>query len=163
SDNPHKIFKGCILDNNGIPTTPNWYRLGISESRHYTELANIADYNHHYRRFWEIEGTFTGLRWAANNEQETYHPLSLHKNYRFADLPGENRQFMIASPLDQDLITGEIKATFSEVVKAGTEYAEQPESFNRFRSRIIAGINNKNWTGDTTAPYAYAWPDDDVL
>lgn len=115
SDTIIRVLQGCLLNPDGTATTPNWYRQGITESRHFKELVNLTRYNLGYRRFYRIEGTFTGLLYSPVNDSLAYEPIGFHKNYLFADL-STPRQFILVAPLQMNLATGDIKATFEEVL-----------------------------------------------
>lgn len=116
SDNRHKIFKGCLLDNSGVPLSSNFNRDGISEQRSYKELTNIAEFNQLYRRFWSVEGSFRGTKYASASEPTNKQPISFHKQYRFVDLP-EDRRFMLGHPLQINLSSGQNRSVFWEVNK----------------------------------------------
>jgi hypothetical protein len=100
SDNPHKVFKGCLLNSAGIPLTPQFYRMGITESKAYKAIGNYSRFNFEHRRMDMIEGSFTSLMYAPDNNQEFYYPVSLHKQYRFADLVGDDTRFILCAPLE---------------------------------------------------------------
>lgn len=119
SDSVTRVLQGCMLNADGVTaTTPTWYREGVPESRHFKELVNIGRYNLGYRRFWRIEGSFTGLSYSTIDNPLIQLPLSYHKTYRFTDLT-EPRDFILVAPLRMDLCTGAIKAVFEEVYKPG--------------------------------------------
>ena len=115
SDNIHKVFKGCLLDSAGIPFTPDWRRLGIDEHKSYKKLCNYALFNFEHRRMDMIEGSFSELMYAPANNQEFYYPISLHKQYRFVDIPGKDKRFLLCSPLEMDLVKGWLTARFWEI------------------------------------------------
>lgn len=174
SDNPHKVFKGCILDTNGLPTTTAWFRHGLTETRHYKELVNIAEYNLLYRRFRTLDGTWRGLTYVPANNVTQHLPISFHKTYRQVNFANENKQFVLLCPLEMDLITGRSRCVFQEVLSASTTYTEQTESFNQFRGRIVNAINQttaEQWDSEGNAPsiqtgfppVAYVYPDESWL
>jgi hypothetical protein len=114
ADNPHKVFKGCLLDSGGRPFSADFHRYGVNESKRYTQLTNSNKFNLEQRRYWMIEGSFTGLTCAPQNNQTAITPLGLHYRYRFVDL-AEVRIFMMGAPLEMDLITGNCTMRFYEV------------------------------------------------
>lgn len=115
SDVPIRVLQGCMLNADGVTaTTPTWKRLGVTESRHYKEIVNIARYNLGWRRFWRIQGTFKGTLFQAINDPLNLEPISFHKNYRFADIT-QPRDFILTCPLTIDLCKGHISASFEEV------------------------------------------------
>lgn len=171
SDTPHKILKGCILDTDENPTNPQWFRFGLTESRHYKELINIGEYNLLYRRFLTIDGTFRGLTYVPDNIPINHAPIGFHKNYRFSNFPGENRQFVLLCPFEMDLKTGQTRSLYQEVLSASTTYTEIPEPFTVFRGRIVNTLNDvtaAQWDSEGNAPteqtgfppIAYVYPDD---
>lgn len=118
SDTITRVLKGCMFNADGVSaTTPTWYRYGLTESRHFKELVNISRYNLGYRRFWRVEGTYTGLLYSTIAEPLIQKPISYHKTYRYTDLDGLSavRDFILTPPLRLDLCTGEIKTVFEEV------------------------------------------------
>lgn len=115
SDNPHKVFKGCLLNSSGIPLSPSFYRMGVTESKAYKAIGNYARFNFEHRRMSMIEGSFTSLMYAPQNNQEFYYPVSLHKQYRFVDLAGQDKRFLLCSPVEMDLVKGYLTARFWEI------------------------------------------------
>jgi hypothetical protein len=103
-----------LLDFAGRPFTPDFHRYGVDESKRYTQLTNFNKFNLEQRRYWMIEGSFTGITCAPQNNQEAITPLGLHYRYRFVDVP-EIRIFMMGAPLEMDLITGNCTMRFYEV------------------------------------------------
>lgn len=121
SDTIIRVAQGCMLNADGLTaTTPTWYRQGETESRHFKELVNLGRYNLGYRRFWSVEGSFTGLLYSPVDDQLAFQPLAYHKNYQFADLP-QVRQFILAPQLTMNLCTGNVKAIFEEVYNPALE------------------------------------------
>lgn len=115
SDTVVRVLQGCMFNADGVTATnPTWYRYGLAESRHFKELVNIGRYNLGYRRFWRIEGSFTGLQYSTIANPLIQNPLSYHKNYRFTDLT-DPRDFILVPPLRMDVCTGVISAVFEEV------------------------------------------------
>lgn len=132
SDTITRVLQGCMFNLDGVTATaPTWYRYGevMPGQKHFKELANLGRYNLGYRRFYRIEGTFTGITYALIDDPLTQRTLSYHKNYRFTDL-AEPRDFILVPPLRMDLCTGEIKAVFEEVYKTeadGTQTGDTQE------------------------------------
>lgn len=114
SDNDHKSLKGTLLDANGFPFSRDWHRDGISESRHFIELINRAVFNQECRRFLRLTGSFSGMRFAPENDPTNFQPLSFFKVYRFVDRAYDTRCILVAA-LSMDLITGKITANYYEV------------------------------------------------
>lgn len=155
SDNIHKVFKGCLLGSNGIPLNPDWYRNGVTESRHYKELTNIAEFNHYYRRYWGIEGSFNGTKYSPFNDPTNFAPLSLHKTYKETDIATEDRYFMLLTPIEQDLIAGHFRATFAEVNMVPLGATPVAETLASFITRVIVAINSTTeleWDSASGAP-----------
>lgn len=155
SDNDHKVFKGCLLDANGDPFTRDWYRMGLSESRHYNELTNISWFNHSYRRFEFIEGAFNSLKCASQNNQENQVPIALHKTYRYVDMAGEDRRFIITPPMDLDLGPGWTTARYHEVILANEQIVTQKESIESLVARLrneIDSTTESEWNSAGQAP-----------
>lgn len=174
SDNPHKVFMGAILDENGVPTEPKWHRHGLNESRHYKELVNIAEYNLMYRRFRTLDGSWRGLTYTPVNDPTKHMPISFHKVYRQLNFPGENRQFILLCPLEMELMSGQTRLVFQEVLSASPTYTEETESFDQFRGRIVNAINGTTaaqWDSAGNAPavqtgfppIAYVYPGSESL
>lgn len=116
SDSPKKAFKGSLLTSAGELTTPTWYRYGLSESRHFKELLNIARFNHSYRRMYAVEGSFNGLNYSPENDPLNKKPIGFHKRYRMTDMI-EPRDFVLVPPLKMDIVKGWITANMVEVRK----------------------------------------------
>jgi hypothetical protein len=85
----------------------------------FKQAINYGRYNQGYRRFYRIEGDFTGL-----NE------LSFHKQYNFVDLTPD-RKFVFIPSLEMDLLTGNFNGTFVEVYKDSND-GTQTGSTNEF-------------------------------
>jgi len=135
SDTITRVLQGCMFKMDGVAATDaSWYRYGITEQRHFKELVNIGRYNLGYRRFWRIEGSFTGLQYSTIDNPLIQNPLSYHKNYRFTDLP-EPRDFILVPPLRMDLCTGVIKAIFEEVYNPALTTNHGAEMY-----RVIQGL-----------------------
>lgn len=130
SDSPQRVFKGALLFNNQL-TDPAWYRHGpvtdpivLDESKHFKELLNIARYNFHYRRMYNLEGDFNGLNWAPENDQLNKQPIGFHWMYREVDMTVP-RDFVLIPPLKMDLIKGWIAANLIEVKRDSSDGAEE--------------------------------------
>lgn len=142
SDNDHKAFKGVLLKSDGTTFTPEWYRLGLTENRHFKEQINIAEYNLLYRRYWNVEGSFKGL--MQNTEDAptlNFFPLSLAQLYKLNDIEPEERFFMLDGPVDEDFINATFTAQFTEVAMVPDGATGTPESLNSFMLRVITAIN----------------------
>jgi hypothetical protein len=121
SDNINKVFKGCLLNSSGIPLTADFYRLGINETKRYLQLTNFYKFQLEQRRYWFIEGSFSGLMFNSNHDPDDHYPLGLHKQYLFADLDTPKR-FILGGPLEMDLIKGWVTARFYEVFVGTTVF-----------------------------------------
>lgn len=156
SDTITRVLQGCMFNNDGLTaTTPTWYRYGLTESRHFKELVNIGRYNLGYRRFWRVEGSYTGLQYSTVADPLVQKPISYHKAYRYTDLDGLStvRDFILTPPLRMDLCTGVIKAVFEEVYKPGT--INIGARLDTVMNGIIALINTTTeaeWDGAGNAP-----------
>lgn len=125
SDTIIRVLQGCMLNADGVTaTTPTWYRQGVTESRHFKELVNIGRYNLGYRRFWHIEGSFSGVNYSPVDDQLNIQPISFHKEYRFTDLT-EPRDFILVPPLRINICTGVIKAQFEEIYKTAADGTQE--------------------------------------
>lgn len=156
ADNPHAVFKGCLLDAEGFPLTPAFYRMGIDEKRRFNALTNLMRFNLEYRRFLHIEGTFAGLMQAANNNQLNPLPIALHTPYRFMDIPGEDRRFALVPPVPLDLIEAEgTNLQFREVFTPPIGTRTETEDTWHFINRFVAEINAETaeqWNAQGAAP-----------
>lgn len=117
SDNPHKIFKGCLLDSNGVPLPPDWHRMGVDEHKQYNELINFNEFNLEHRRMLQIEGPYKGVRFTTVDEPVVTQPIGLHKQYRLTDLDGDVR--FILGPINMDLMAGRTQGLWYEVFAEG--------------------------------------------
>lgn len=130
SDGPRKVVKGTILTNTEH-LTDGWYRFNSGESRNFKDLINQGRYNHSYRRFYKIEGTFEGLNIYPQNNQPALFPLGFHKEYRFTDM-SPNRDFILVTPLQMDVIKGRSALAFIEV-KASDDDGTQNADTSTFK------------------------------
>lgn len=115
SDAPVRVLKGALLVSDSL-STPTWYRYGVSESRHFKELLNIARFNHSYRRMYAIEGTFNGLNFTPENEQLNKRPIAFVKRYRMVDM-AEPRDFILVPPMKMDVVKAWVTMNLVEVRK----------------------------------------------
>lgn len=120
SDGTRKIMKGCLLDVNGIPFTEDWYRMGVSESKHYLQLVNIGDFNMEHRRMLFKEGPYKQLTYAPQNNPTQAHAVGLHKQYRHMD-ESVDRRYMLGAPLNMNYKTGHVQSRFYEVFEDGKD------------------------------------------
>lgn len=127
SDSLKKIIKGALLRANGLDlTTMRWYRFGLTEKRHYKELVNLGVYNLKYRRFWKITGSFKGTKFAPNNNSGNVQPIGSHRLYRFVDIAGVNKDFVLCTPWRLDVTTGIFNGTFIEVHQDSADGTQEP-------------------------------------
>lgn len=130
SDSPIGAGKGTLFFFTGLypKTTPNWHRYGLSETRHFKELVNMAMYNLTYRRFLKIEGDFDGTKYSNNIDLAQY-PVSFTPRYKFEDVSA-NSLFLLCCPVKIDYIKGRFSATFQEVWASaadGTQVGDSSE------------------------------------
>lgn len=117
SDTIIRVLRGCMFNVDGVTATnPTWYRLGVTESRHFKELINIAQYNFGYRRFYRLEGPFTSLTYQPVNNLLAIQPIGYHKTYRFVTLKDGIQEFILMPQLRMNLCDGNIEAVFEEVL-----------------------------------------------
>ena len=122
SDAPRKMLNGALFaDISGTDylIETSWCRYPNSEVLNFKQAVNYGRYNQGYRRFYRIEGDFTALL-----------NLSFHKQYCFVDLTPD-RWFVLIPSLESDLITGNSKITFVEVVKDSND-GEQTGTTDEF-------------------------------
>lgn len=156
SNNRHKVFKGCLLNLDGTAMNPDLSRYGVSESRSWIDLTNLAEFNHYYRRYWGIEGSFNATKYSPFNDPTNIQPLSLHKTYKFVDIATEDRYFMLLTPLEMDLIVGKFKATFAEVNMVPLGTLSTVETMEELLNRIVSEINSTTetqWDSASGAPF----------
>lgn len=140
SDSHPRAIKGNLLRADGVTaTTPTWYRYGLTESRHYKELANVGRYNTEFRRFMMFQGTFTSTKSAPQNDPTNTRPISFGDIFKFVDLP-EQPECVLVAPLTIDYKTGQITAIFEEVRR--TSAFPIPESLPDFMARVVTAINS---------------------
>lgn len=153
SDSHTRAIKGNLLRSDGITaTTPTWYRYGRSESLHYKQIANLGRYNIGYRRFFKVEGTFTGTKYSPQNDPTNVQPISFRKTYKLLDLP-EQPECVLVAPLSIDYRTGWITAIFEEVRRTSADPIT--ESYTDLLTRIVAAINSTTeaeWDSAGLAP-----------
>lgn len=155
SDSIIRPIKGCLWRESGLTvTSPTWYRYGLSEIKHYKQLANIGRYNSEYRRFMKFQGTFTSTKASPANDPGLVRPLSFHMTYKFMDLP-EQPECVLVAPLTIDYKTGWITAIFEEVRRpSGIQLVE---TLPDFMIRAVAAINSTpidvlGWDSASNAP-----------
>lgn len=148
SDTIIRVLQGCFFNLDGLTaTTPTWYRYGLTESRHFKELVNLDRFNLGYRRFQRIEGTFVGLLYSPGQ------PMSYHKNYLFTGLTVP-AQFILAPGMSMDLGTGEIKATFEEVLTPSLtqNIGARMDQVIAALIDLIAATTETDWDAASLAP-----------
>lgn len=154
SDSIIRVLKGCFFNADGITATiPNWFRLGVTESRHFKELVNLGRYNLGYRRFHSIQGPFTGLLYSPVDDQLNMQPIGYHKEYRFIDLP-EQKDFILAPPLKMDLCTGNIDAVFEEVLNPAltSNYGARMDNVIAALISMVNNTTEAEWDAASLAP-----------
>jgi hypothetical protein len=120
SDSLKKVLKGTLYRADlETLTTPTWHRFNVLEERHFKELGELARYNNVYRRMWNIEGTFDGLKYKPDDNPLVIEPLSFHRHFTFPDSAKlSGRYFMLVPPLILDYATGSGEMNFVEVLQA---------------------------------------------
>lgn len=121
SDSEKKILQGTLYRENLTDlTTPTWHRYGVSETRHFKELGELARFNANYRRMWKIDGQFDGLKFTPANNQTIIEPLSFHRQFTFPDSAKMNgRYFVLVPPLTLNYSEGRADMNFIEVLQDG--------------------------------------------
>lgn len=122
SDSPKKVLQGALYRENLTDlTTPTWHRYGVSETRHFKELGELARFNANYRRMWKIDGQFDGLKFTPANNQTIIEPLSFHRQFTFPDSAKMNgRYFVLVPPLTINYNEGRADMNFIEVLQDGS-------------------------------------------
>jgi hypothetical protein len=122
SDSETKILQGTLYRENLTDlTTPTWHRYGVSETRHFKELGELARFNANYRRMWKIDGQFDGLKFTPANNQTIIEPLSFHRQFTFPDSTKMNgRYFVLVPPLTLNYSEGRADMNFIEVLQDGS-------------------------------------------
>lgn len=122
SDSNHKVLQGALYRANLEDlTTPTWRRLGISETRHFKELGEMARFNANYRRMWKIDGQYDGLKFSPAGNSSIIEPLSFHRQYMFPDSALLNgHYFVLVPPLNINYSDGRADMNFVEVLQAGS-------------------------------------------
>lgn len=122
SDTTHKVLQGAIYRENLTDlTTPTWRRLGITETRHFKEIGELARFNANYRRMWKIDGQYDGLKFSPAGNSAIIEPLSFHRQYAFPDSALLNgHYFVLVPPLNINYSEGRADMNFVEVLQAGS-------------------------------------------
>lgn len=121
SDSTQKILQGALYrENLEDLTTPTWRRLGVTETRHFKELGELARFNNNYRRMWKIDGQYDGLKFSPAGNSTIIEPLSFHRQYTFPDSTALNgHYFVLVPPLNINYSEGRADMNFIEVLQAG--------------------------------------------
>lgn len=122
SDTTQKILQGALYRQNLEDlTTPTWRRLGVSETRHFKEIGELARFNANYRRMWKIDGQYDGLKFSPAGNSTIIEPLSFHRQYMFPDSTALNgHYFVLVPPLSINYSEGRADMNFIEVLQAGS-------------------------------------------
>lgn len=119
SDSTRPVIKGTLLRTDGVtPTTPTWYRYPFAESKHYKEIINLTKYNHYYRRFRKITGSFKGIKSHSENFMGDFFPIGFHKHYVFIN-NDTTRYYVIVPPISINYVTGQWSGQAIECFKDG--------------------------------------------
>lgn len=123
SDSPKKVIQGALYrEDLTTLTTPTWHRYGVSETRHFKELGELARFNNNYRRMWKMEGQYDGLKFTPADNGTFLEPLSFHRHYIFPDSSKLNgRYFVLVPPLTLNYSEGRADMNFIEVLQDGSE------------------------------------------
>lgn len=137
SDSTKKVLQGALYRKSLTDlTTPTWHRYGVTETRHFKELGELARFNNNYRRMWKIDGQFDGLKFTPANNATIIEPLSFHRQFTFPDSSKvAGHYFVLVPPLTINYSEGRADMNFIEVLQDG------------------AGDGNN--TGDTHTPIQY--------
>lgn len=109
SDSPSRIFKGTLFVNN-LLATPEWFRLGITESLRFTQQMALLKYHFAFVQFQKIEGTLKGLS-LLNNNLNT--PSGFLPQYSLTDLNSPTLLYILTS-LDINYHSGHWHAVLVE-------------------------------------------------
>jgi hypothetical protein len=122
SDSSHKVLQGALYREDLINlTTPTWRRLGVTETRHFKELGELARFNNNYRRMWKIDGQYDGLKFSPAGNSTIIEPLSFHRQYTFPDSTLLNgHYFVLVPPLNINYSEGRADMNFIEVLQSGS-------------------------------------------
>jgi hypothetical protein len=165
SDSLKKVLQGALYRENLTDlTTPTWHRLGIVESRHYKELANLARFNNEYRRFFEVSGTIKGTTYSPFDDSTTIEPLSFHRHFMFPTMAKlSNRYFILTPPLSIDHGTGRHNGVYVETLKSSLlpdgGYTEE-EVVTQLVSLLypqLSGTNQAAFTGTDEGTGGASW------
>lgn len=123
SDSTKKVLQGSLYRENLTDlTTPTWHRYGVSESRHFKELGELARFNANYRRMWKIDGQFDGLKFSPADNSTIIEPLSFHRQFYFPDSTKLNgHYFVLVPPLSINYSEGRSDMNFIEVLQEGSD------------------------------------------
>jgi hypothetical protein len=121
SDSTQKILQGTLYrENLEDLTTPTWRRLGVTETRHFKEIGELARFNNNYRRMWKIDGQYDGLKFSPAGNSSIIEPLSFHRQYAFPDSALLNgHYFVLVPPLNINYSEGRADMNFIEVLQSG--------------------------------------------
>jgi hypothetical protein len=122
SDSEKKVLQGSLYRENLTDlTTPTWRRFGISETRHFKELGELARFNANYRRMWKIDGQYDGLKYTPAGNYTAIEPLGFHQQFSFPDSSLLNgRYFVLVPPLTLNYSEGRADMNFIEVLQGGS-------------------------------------------
>ena len=122
SDSTQKILQGALYrENLADLTTPTWRRLGVTETRHFKELGELARFNANYRRMWKIDGQYDGLKFSPAGNSSIIEPLSFHRQFTFPDSSQLNgHYFVLVPPLNINYSEGRADMNFVEVLQGGS-------------------------------------------
>lgn len=123
SDSPKKVFQGALYRENLTDlTTPTWHRYSVVETRHFKELGELARFNNIYRRMWEMDGQYDGLKFTPADNGTILEPLSFHRQFYFPDsskLTGH--YFVLVPPLTINYSEGRADMNFIEVLEEDSD------------------------------------------
>ncbi len=122
SDSPKKVFQGALYRENLIDlTTATWHRYGVTETKYFKEIGELARFNNNYRRMWKIDGQYDGLKFTPANNPTVIEPLSFHKQFVFPDSTKlSGHYFVLVPPLTLNYSEGRADMNFIEVLEDGT-------------------------------------------
>lgn len=124
SDSPKRLIKGALFVNN-LLATPEWFRLGITESLRFTQQMALLKYNFTFKQFRKIEGTLKGLSLNSNI------PSGFLPQYSLTDIPNQDTlRYILTSITECNYLTGHWRGVLVEVQLNGpTTYDLQDFSY----------------------------------
>lgn len=111
SDSPKNIIRGALFIEDTL-ATPEWYRLGRTESLRFMQLQTLIKYNFHFRQFHKVEGTLKGL--SLFNASDTNIPFGFLPQYSLSDIPNSPK-YILTSITDCNYLEGQWRGVIVEI------------------------------------------------